>query len=81
MFSCDRYYFFHDSFFAEHLSRTTVTKPRNGYETVSNIKVVSIESFKQLMSQMKPITLQTMLDVYYKHDFRLQEEAWLASFK
>ena len=30
------------------LSKTIVNRLRNGYETVGNIKVVSIDSFKQL---------------------------------
>ena len=72
MLSCERCDFFHDSFFIEHLTRTIVTKPRDGHETVSNMRVVYIESFEQFTLQIKPITLQTMLDVYCKHDFRLQ---------
>ena len=36
------------------------------------MRVVYIESFKQFTLQIKPITLQTILDVYCKHDFRLQ---------
>ena len=46
-------------------------RSRNDYETVSNINVVCIDSFKQLEVAVKSITSQTKLHVYCKHDFEL----------
>ena len=46
-------------------------RSRNDYETVSNINVVSTDSFKQLEVAVKSITSQTKLHVYCKYDFGL----------
>ena len=45
-----------------------VNRPRNGYETVDNIKVVSTDSLKQLEVANKVDTSQTKLHVYCKHE-------------
>ena len=44
----NEYKTFADCFINTHLVPYLANRPRNGYETVDNIKVVSIDSFKQL---------------------------------
>ena len=48
------------------LNVSIVTRPRNGFETVNNIKVVSINSFKQLEVANKVDTSKPKLCVYCK---------------
>ena len=48
-----------------------VNRPRNGFETVSNIKVTSVHNFKQHDVANKANTSQTKLHVYCKHGFEL----------
>ena len=53
------------------LASIIVNRPRNGYETVGNIKVASTGSLDQLEVANKLIKSQTKLHVYYKHGFGL----------
>ena len=48
-----------------------VTRPRNGYETVGDTKVVSIDSLNNLRSQIRSTASQTKQHVYCKHGFGL----------
>ena len=54
-----------------------VNRPRNGYETVTNIKVVSVDSFKQLEVANKVTMSQTKQHVYCKLGFRLHTKVSL----
>ena len=46
-----------------------INRLRNGYETASNIKVVSINSFRQLEVTIKSVTSQSKVHVCFKHGF------------
>ena len=65
------YYTFMNLWQKERGQSIIAIRSRNDYETVSNINVVSIDSFKQLEVAIKSITSQTKLHVYCKYDFGL----------
>ena len=51
-----------------------VNRPRNGYETVGNIKLASVNSFKQLKVAKKLIMPQTKPHLYCKDGFGLHHD-------
>ena len=56
------------------LSVSIVNRSGNHYETVRNIKGVSIDRFKQVEVANKVITSQTKLHVYCNHGFKLHTQ-------